>query len=148
MSDPGTADDAFGCIFCLIVAGDAERSVVYEDDATLAFMDIYPAAPGHLVVVPKRHAPQLGDMSADDGAAVMRTAMACAGALRSSGLRTDGINLFLADGAAAGQEVFHAHMHVLPRFSGDGFVIHGSPAGIPDRSTLDDHATEIAAHLG
>lgn len=148
MSDEAHPERPADCIFCEIVVGRAERSVVSEDATTMAFMDIFPAAPGHVLVVPKQHATYLADLSPDTGAAVMRSAMACAAALRSSPLRTDGINLFLADGAAAGQEVFHTHMHVLPRFPGDGFVIHRSPARIPDRSTLDDQAATIAAHVG
>lgn len=135
------------CAFCEIIAGAAPSSVVFEDELTLAFMDIMPVAPGHLLVVPKNHAPQLTDLSEVAGAAMMRTAMKCAAALRSSPLRTDGINLFLADGAAAGQEVFHAHLHVLPRYAGDGFVLRIEYESAPDRSTLDQHAAGISTWL-
>ncbi len=132
------------CIFCAIVAGAAPRSTVFEDDTTLAFMDIMPVTPGHLLVVPKAHATSLADVPAHTAGAMMRTAMRCAASLRASSLRTEGINLFLADGAAAGQEVFHAHMHVLPRFAGDGFglAIRYGPA--PTRELLDRQASELA----
>lgn len=136
-----------GCIFCDIVAGEADRSVVYEDHDVVAFMDVHPAAPGHLLVAPKRHATHLADLSPDSGAALMNAATACAEALRASALRSDGINLVVSDGAAAGQEVLHIHMHVLPRFPGDGFVIRGTYADPPDRATLHDQAQTIAQHL-
>ena len=138
MSEPG-------CIFCAIVADQAERSIVYEDGLTLAFMDLTPVAPGHLLVVPKTHAAALADLDATIGGAVMQTAMRCATALRRSPLRTDGINLFLADGVAAGQEVFHVHLHVLPRFPGDGFGLRIDYDEPPTRSTLDTHAAAISA---
>ena len=136
-----------GCIFCAIVADEAPRSIVYEDACTLAFMDILPATPGHLLVVPKRHATHLADLPPRIGERMMATAMRCAAALRASELRTDGINLFLADGEAAGQEVFHAHLHVLPRFDGDGFGLSIRYDPAPSRPMLDQTAAQIAAQL-
>lgn len=135
------------CIFCAIVAGAAPHSLVYEDELTFAFMDIQPVTPGHLLVVPRTHATATADLDPGTGGAMMETAMRCAAALRRSSLRTDGINLFLADGAAAGQEVFHTHLHVLPRFAGDGFGLSIRYAPAPTRDTLDAHATQIAAQL-
>jgi diadenosine tetraphosphate (Ap4A) HIT family hydrolase len=136
-----------GCVFCRIVAGEAPASVVFEDELTLAFMDIRPVTPGHLLVVPKLHATHLADLPADTGAAIMKAAMRCAAALRASPVETDGINLFLADGAAAGQVVFHVHMHVLPRYAGDGFrlSLHYDPP--PPRAALDEQASEIVMSL-
>lgn len=132
------------CIFCAIVAGAAPHSTVVEDAATLAFMDIMPATPGHLLVVPKSHATSLADVPPDTAGAMMRTAMRCAAALRASSLRTEGINLFLADGAAAGQEVFHTHLHVLPRFAGDGFGLSIRYGPAPPREMLDRQASQLA----
>jgi len=134
------------CIFCAIAAGAAEASVVYEDDAVVAFMDLRPVTPGHLLVVPRVHAAGLAELDAAAGARVWQAAQPLAAALRTSGLRCEGVNLFLADGVAAGQEVFHVHLHVLPRFAGDGFRIDAAWQ-FPPRSTLDEHATAIRARL-
>ena len=112
------------CVFCDILAGRARASRVYEDDRILGFLDIQPVTPGHALVIPERHVARLDDMDADLGSAVFRVAHLLANSLRRSGLRCDGVNLFLADGAAAFQEVFHTHMHVFPRFEGDGFSIN------------------------
>jgi len=84
-------------------------------------MDIRPVNPGHLLVVPTTHAVGLADLDPDTGAHLFRTAQRMAAALRASGIRCEGVNLFLADGKAANQEVFHAHLHVIPRFRRDGF---------------------------
>lgn len=111
------------CIFCAIVGGRADVSRIYEDDACLAFLDINPVTSGHLLVIPKQHHVGLGDLPTEVGAGMFRIAHRLAGALRGSGLRCEGVNLFLADGEPAGQEVFHAHLHVFPRFTGDGFAI-------------------------
>lgn len=130
------------CIFCAIVSGESPVSQVYDDDRVLAFMDTAPATPGHLLVVPKRHAPYLADLDPDDGARMFTVAQRLASALRDSTIPTDGINLFLADGEIALQEVFHSHLHVLPRTAGDGFVLDAN-FGSPAREVLDQHAAAI-----
>ena len=107
------------CIFCEIVAGRADASVVYEDEHVIAFLDLFPVNEGHTLVIPKTHATYLNDMDADAGTRVFAAAHRLAQAVRDSGTRCEGVNLVLADGAAAGQEVFHVHMHVLPRYAGD-----------------------------
>src|SRR5262252_7208226 len=112
-----------GCVFCAIVAGRAEASLVHADDTVLAFMDIAPLTPGHVLVIPREHASGLSDLDPDHGAQMFRIAQRVAGALRRSGLRVDGVNLVLADGAAAMQVVFHAHLHVIPRYAQDGLRI-------------------------
>jgi len=134
------------CVFCAIVAGAAPASVVYSDDRVMAFMDIRPVVTGHLLVVPRRHAVGLADLDPDDGAALLRAAQRLAAAIRAGDLPSAGINLFLADGVAAGQEVFHAHLHVLPRNPGDGFRL-GFDARNPARSELDARAATIRAAL-
>jgi len=110
-------------------------------------MDINPLTPGHLLVVTVEHYPDLASVPPATAAAVMQTAQDCAEALRSSPLAPDGINLLYADGAAAGQEVFHSHLHVVPRFTGDGFGIRAARPPIPSRTDLDALAAEIGAHL-
>jgi diadenosine tetraphosphate (Ap4A) HIT family hydrolase len=109
------------CIFCRIVRGEAEAHVVYREDRVTAFLDIHPVTRGHLLVVPHTHAPDLASLEPRDAAAMMVAARHLAGAVRRAPLGVDGVNLHLADGAVAGQSVFHAHLHVIPRYAGDGF---------------------------
>lgn len=105
------------CVFCEIVAGRAPASIVYEDDLCLAIMTIGPVNPGHLLVLPRAHAPSLADLDEATGGHLFAVAMRMAAAIRASGLRCEGINLFLADGEAAFQEGFTStctSSHALP----------------------------------
>ena len=133
------------CIFCSVVARQLSGSIVFEDDATSAFLDLHPITAGHTLVVPKRHAANLADLSPQTGGQLFATAMSVGAALRKSGLKCDGISLYLADGEVAGQDVFHVHLHVVPRFRGDGFG-HRFPPEYPreaPREELDDVAEKI-----
>jgi histidine triad (HIT) family protein len=134
------------CVFCAVVAGSLESSRVYEDDQVLAFLDIQPVTRGHLLVIPKSHAPYLADLDEDLGAAMFRVAHRLAAALRASGLPCDGVNLFLADGEVAFQEVFHVHLHVFPRTPGDGFRLDANWQS-PPRSELDESAAQVRSGL-
>lgn len=140
-----TAASSAGCVFCQILSGTADASFVHQDDRVSAFLDIRPVTPGHLLVVPNEHAVSLADLSADSLVRLATVSRNLAGALRRSGLRADGVNLFLADGEAAGQEVWHAHVHVIPRFQGDGFRIDTEAwrRPSPDRAELDTWASQI-----
>ncbi|HSR29653.1 MAG TPA: HIT domain-containing protein [Anaerolineae bacterium] len=133
------------CVFCDIIHGSAPASLVYADDRAMAFMDIQPVNPGHLLVVPRSHAVCLAELDSEMGAHLFQLAMKLAEAVRSSGIRCEGVNLILADGTAAGQEVFHVHLHVIPRFLGDGFGFRFSPEyhQLSDRHTLDEVAAGI-----
>ena len=137
------------CGFCEIVAGRAPASVVYRDALCCAFMDIQPINPGHLLVVPNLHATGLAELDPAAGAALFMAAQRLAQVLRQSGLRCEGINLLLADGAPAGQEVFHVHLHVIPRFQGDGFGLRFGPNHKvrPPRAELDAVAARLAGVL-
>ena len=115
--------DAAGCVFCGIVAGREAASVVHSDETVLVLLDIRPLTTGHLLVIPRAHAPYLADLDPAVGRHMFGVAQRMAAALRRSGLPCDGVNLFLADGEAAFQEVFHVHLHVIPRPPGDGFRI-------------------------
>lgn len=128
-----------GCPFCQIVAREAEASVVYEDDLVLAFLDYDPINAGHTLIVPKRHATYIADLDPASSAAMFPAAQHVGALLRSSGLRCDGVTLHLADGAPAGQEVFHVHLHVIPRFRGDGVRLRppGRTPYRPPRAELD-----------
>jgi histidine triad (HIT) family protein len=133
------------CVFCEIIAGRLPSSPIYRDALCTAFLDIQPVNPGHLLVVPKVHFAGLADLEADTGAHLFRVAQRLAQALRHSGVQCEGVDLFLADGEAAGQEVFHVHLHVIPRFERDGFGFRFSPAYYhkPERSELEAIAQQI-----
>ena len=126
------------CLLCKLVRREVEVSMVHEDDWTVGFMDIRPAVPGHVLVVPRVHAPYLADLDPEDGARLFRVGQQAAAALRASDLRCDGVNFFLADGVAAGQEIFHVHLHVIPRHEGDGLGLRFPPDySIRPRDELD-----------
>jgi histidine triad (HIT) family protein len=132
------------CIFCRIVRGEAPCHHVYEDDLVIAFMDIQPVGDGHLLVVPKRHFETL--LEADEASllAVASVSRRLALALRRA-FSPDGIGVHQLNGAAAGQTVFHYHMHLIPRNHGDPILFHGRKAGDPAR--LAENAKRIAAAL-
>jgi histidine triad (HIT) family protein len=133
------------CIFCQIVEGTAESSIVYKDRLVTAFMDIQPINPGHLLVIPNAHATYLSELVPETGAQIFKVAQLLAQAIRDSNLRCEGINLFLADGEAAMQEVFHVHLHVIPRNIGDGFGVTFPQIYFsrPSREELDAVAEQI-----
>lgn len=136
------------CVFCAIVAGTAPASIVLDEPDVLAFMDIRPFTPGHLLVIPKRHASGLAHLDPQDGARVFDAGRRIATALRASSLPIEGVNLFLADGVAAGQEVFHVHLHVIPRYKGDGFTLNSGQSTTPTaRRDLDAIAARISERL-
>jgi histidine triad (HIT) family protein len=133
----------YECPFCAVAAGEAAASVVHETDETLAFADLSPATEGHTLVIPKRHAAGLDGLDPAVGGRLFREGMAVAAAARES-LAPAGINFFLADGAAAGQEVFHVHLHVIPRYEDDDvqFMAEQSRA---TREELDAVAERLRA---
>jgi histidine triad (HIT) family protein len=134
-----------GCIFCGIVAGAAPCHRVYEDRQVLAFMDILPVGDGHLLVIPKRHYENLLEADEESMLAVMSASRRIAHALKRA-LRPDGIGVHQLNGAAAGQTVFHYHMHLIPRNHGDPIVFHGRTPGEPKR--LAENARRIEDALG
>ena len=137
------------CVFCKILAGEEEVTVIHEDDLCVAFMDVQPINPGHALVVPRKHAPYLADLEAEDGAQMFRVAQRVAAALRECGVKCEGVNFFLADGEAAGQEVFHVHLHVFPRYRGDGFGLKLPPdyQDRPPREELNEIAQRIKSSI-
>ena len=137
------------CIFCKIVAREAPASVVYEDEATLAFLDIRPMTPGHTLVIPKSHAAYLEELPEGTAGPILETASKVAAALRRSGLQCEAVNLWLANGKEAGQVVFHVHIHVIPRFRADGFGLRVGPdyGRIADRGELEAVAAKIRSGI-
>ncbi len=134
------------CIFCQIVAGEAPASLVHRDELVSAFLDIRPVTPGHLLVIPNEHVVCTHDLPDATAERLFSVARRVARSLRrSAAVRSEGVNLFVADGEAAGQEVFHSHLHVIPRFPGDGFEIDAAAwrGPQPDRAQLDAIAERI-----
>lgn len=133
------------CVICKLLSGELEVSMIYQDDCCSAFMDIQPINPGHALVVPNRHATHLVDLDEGDGAQMFRVAQRLAAALYKSEVRCEGVDFFLADGKAAGQEVFHVHLHVFPRYVGDGFSVRFGPhyANKARRQELNEIADRI-----
>jgi histidine triad (HIT) family protein len=135
------------CPFCEIITGDGPATVIYRDELVIAFLDINPVTTGHLLVVSLDHAPGLADLDAATGSRMFAVAREMARALRSSSVRCDGVNLFYADGEVAAQEVFHAHLHVIPRFEGDGFSIQANRREYPTRDQLEATGGKIRSAI-
>jgi diadenosine tetraphosphate (Ap4A) HIT family hydrolase len=132
------------CIFCEIAAGRADSTKVLEDETCLALMDIHPINAGHVLVVPKAHATDLSDLPAENGGRMFQMAQVVANALMKSEVKCEGVNLMLAHGKAAGQEVFHVHLHVIPRYRGDNLKIRFNLLKLrPTRAELDRIAAQI-----
>jgi len=130
------------CIFCRIVAGEAPAFVVAHDERTVAFLDRGPATQGHTLVVPRTHARDIWEISVDDATAVMVMAKRVA-QLLDDRLEPEGLNLTQANRPAGWQEVFHFHLHVIPRWSGDGLVAPWRPG-----SPSDEQLAATLARLG
>lgn len=137
------------CIFCEIAAKRIPAHIVYEDELLIAFMDLTPITKGHVLVIPKAHAENIWELAPAAAAAMLPAAQKIAAALRISGLPCEGLNLHMANGATAGQSVFHAHLHIIPRSHGDGFGLK-FPAGYgreADKEELAETAALIRSNL-
>lgn len=133
------------CIFCRLVAGEIPSATVYEDDHTIAFMDIGQVTPGHVLVATKRHAATLFDTTPEEAAAVMQTARRVALAVRAA-FDPAGLTLLQANGAEGGQTVGHFHMHVVPRHADDGITFTW-PRQEPPAEVLAGYAQRLRAAL-
>jgi histidine triad (HIT) family protein len=119
-----------GCIFCKIVEGSLPSIRVFEDEHTIAIMDINPATRGHALVIPRRHADDIHDIGDDDLARCAAVARELAGRAIDR-LGADGVTIMQSNGAAAWQTVFHYHVHVIPRYDGDPLVLPWRPGSAP-----------------
>jgi len=139
------------CVFCAIVAGEAPAIRIYEDDDYLAILDIRPIVRGHTLVIPKKHTVDLTDTPADTIADLVRIGQRIGKAARASELEADGNNIAINDGKAAFQSVFHIHLHVAPRKSGDklsfvkGLVVRRDPEREATGRILREALAEIDA---
>lgn len=138
-----------GCIFCRIIEGEAPARVVYEDEDTMAFLDVNPLSEGHTLVVPKAHHETLTDLPEDEGAKLMRTIHRITPEIEAA-VDADATTVGFNNGVAAGQEIDHVHGHIVPRFEKDGGrPIHAVAGRNPKLSDeeLDDIAEDIADSL-
>lgn len=133
------------CIFCKIVAGEIPSTKVHEDELTLAFMDIGQVNPGHLLIAVKPHVENIFGLDDRHAAAVFQTAARMARAI-SAAYSPDGVTLYQANGSAAGQTVFHFHLHLVPRYQKDGMDLTW-PATNPPREQLEANASKLRAAL-
>jgi histidine triad (HIT) family protein len=138
------------CVFCVIVAGAVRASLVYEDDATVAFVDRrqpHRATGAHVLVVPRRHVETIYDLEPDAGARLMETVIRTARAVRRS-LQPAGLSVWQSNGPAAGQEVPHVHFHVLARRPQDGLLrVYPDKPPYPEPAVLDQMAAKISAGI-
>ncbi|HVC41314.1 MAG TPA: HIT family protein [Candidatus Saccharimonadales bacterium] len=143
MPTPGarTAD----CVFCAIVRGDAPATFLHRDELVVAFMDIRPVQPGHLLVVPRAHAKLIPELDGRILARLWLVATDLNRALRASTLTVEAVSVHVADGHAAGQEVAHVHIHLIPRRDYDGFGFRFPPGygTEPGRPALETIASQI-----
>jgi histidine triad (HIT) family protein len=133
------------CVFCKIVAGQIPSTKVHEDELTLAFMDIGEVNPGHVLVTVKPHVDNIYGLNDTLAAAVFRTAARVARAVKKA-YAPEGMTLYQANGAAAGQTVFHFHLHLVPRHAEDGLRLTW-PVKNPPREQLEANAAKLRAAL-
>jgi histidine triad (HIT) family protein len=134
------------CVFCKIVARQIPATVVHEDEHTLAFMDLGQVNPGHVLVAVKKHAENLYALDDAQAGAVLRAAARVARAIRDA-FAPQGLSVYQANGKAAGQTVFHYHVHLVPRHEGDGMALTW-PVKNPPRDKLEEYAAKVRALLG
>ncbi len=141
MSDPQPAD----CVFCAIVSGAAPATFLHHDDLVVAFMDIRPVQPGHLLVLPRAHAKLIPELDDASLSRLWAVATDLNRALRRSSLPVEAVSVYVADGEAAGQEIAHMHIHLIPRHGNDQFGFRFPPGygTQPERSELERLAREI-----
>lgn len=132
------------CIFCKILAGEIPSTAVYEDDDFKAILDVNPAARGHVIILPKNHAANIYELPDEDASKIMVVAKKIATAIKKA-YHCDGVNILQNNGEAAGQTVFHLHVHVIPRFKGDTVNIGWKQGDMPE--DLDAICKEIQAQL-
>ena len=133
------------CIFCKIVSGDIPASTVYEDDHFLAFLDISQVTPGHTLVIPKKHARNLLEMTPDETADLFNVVSTVTKKVESA-TQPQGMNIISNMEEIAGQSVFHTHVHILPRYSQDDDLKIDFIAHEPDFNHLVQLAKDISNH--
>jgi histidine triad (HIT) family protein len=131
------------CLFCKIISGEVPSSKVYEDESVYAFLDIAPSSTGHTLIMPKKHIENFNEMSPEDAASFFKSVNKIAKGVEK-GASADGSNIGLNNGKVAGQEVPHVHIHLIPRYEGDG---GGGMKSIVHTNPETDNLDEIAARI-
>ena len=135
------------CVFCQIVRGDRPAEKLYEDGRFLVFLDIYPATPGHALVIPRAHYRSLTEMPEEEVADYFKVVARLARQIRKA-MDAQGFNLGLNDGSAAGQAIPHVHVHIIPRYWNDrGVGIQGIVRARVERGKFDEIASKIRAEV-
>jgi histidine triad (HIT) family protein len=133
------------CIFCIIARKEAQASVIYEDAQIMAFMDIRPVSEGHALIIPKQHYVDIFDTPTDLLAETHKVTKKIATAVKKA-THADGISIVQQNGKAAGQDIFHIHVHVIPRFEGQK-TPHFHELSVASRETLEQAAEKIKQQL-
>lgn len=133
------------CIFCKIVNKQASSTIIYEDSAVIAFLDIRPLTEGHVLVIPKEHYVDVFDVPSDLLCRVQAVVKQVAFAVKEA-TNADGISIIQQNGKAAGQDLFHLHVHVVPRFNGQKLPSFADLKMV-EREKLDQSAVKIKQHL-
>ena len=135
------------CIFCEIIKENSPASRIFEDDDLIVILDLFPVNKGHTLIIPKKHSEFIKDVEKDVSAKIFLTGIRIADAIRISEIRPDGINYHLSDGRAAGQEIPHTHLHIIPRFKGDGSGFRFNNKSLANREELNRLAENIKNNL-
>ncbi len=134
------------CIFCKIVHGEIPAVKVLDEELVLAFMDINPSSPGHMLVIPKRHAENIFEISEDDLAIVIKEVKRCARAVKEA-LKAEGVTVLQLNGRASGQVVPHLHIHIMPRWENDGLTVSSWEMKPGDMEEIKDIARKVKEHI-
>ena len=131
-----------GCLFCQIAQGNRPAHTIFETEGAVAFLDIFPCTPGHTLVIPRQHYPTLGDMPAEEAGKLFLAASNVAGKVQAA-MGAAGFNMGVNNDSAAGQEVFHVHVHIIPRYPNDGGGSMKSVAHFKGKENLEAIAAKL-----
>lgn len=134
------------CVFCKIIAGKIPSVKIYEDDNSLAFMDIGPVSPGHVLLICKEHYQHLGEMPAETAAKSLAALPSLVSAVQNA-TQCSGVNVLQNNGAIAGQVVPHVHFHIIPRYGTAGEFHFNWPAGKYEDGKMQELANKIISHI-
>lgn len=137
------------CVFCKIINRELPASIVYEDNICIGFHDIHPINEGHILIIPKDHKERFTQLDNKIVGHLFQVGHKVLKAIEQSEIRSEGANLFLSDGTVAGQEVMHSHLHIAPRYRGDGQRVgfsHADPDEYP-RKRLDEIVSKISKFI-
>lgn len=137
------------CVFCKIIKRELPSSIVYQDEVFIAFLDIHPMTEGHVLVIPKEHKERFTQLEDKVAGHMFKVGHKILKGIEKSEIACEGANLFLSDGVVAGQEVMHTHLHIGPRYSGDGQrvgFLHADPGQVT-KEYLDEIALKISKQI-